>query len=134
VWLIQRVEWVLAVIPGRGVTNGIRANSRGFADVWLGSLDKLRMALLKHGTWAEELGIRTWPRESILDICPARVSWFDEDVDSLRVGGCETQRVDVRPSPMGQTWAGPKSSTVARGTVASRITVAIGISAAWVVQ
>jgi hypothetical protein len=91
VWLIQRVEWVLAVIPGRGVINGIKANSCGFTDVWLGSSDRLRMALQEHGTWAGELGIRTWPRESILDICPVRVSWFDEDVDFLRVGGCETQ-------------------------------------------
>jgi hypothetical protein len=54
----------------------IRANSRGFTDVWLGSSDRLCMALQEHGTWAGELGIRTGPRESVLDICPVWIGWF----------------------------------------------------------
>jgi hypothetical protein len=33
-----------------------RANSRGFTDVWLGSSDRLRLALLEHDTWAGKLG------------------------------------------------------------------------------
>jgi len=39
-----------------------RANSRGFTDIWLGSSDRLRMALQEHGTWGEELGIWTWAK------------------------------------------------------------------------
>jgi hypothetical protein len=55
----------------------IRVNSRVFTDVWLGNSDRLCMALQEHVTWAGELGIRTWPKESILNICPVWVSWFD---------------------------------------------------------
>ena len=53
------VEWACAVCQAWGVTNGIRANSRGFTDVWLESSDRLRMALQEHGTWAGELETRT---------------------------------------------------------------------------
>jgi hypothetical protein len=78
VWLIQCVEWVLAVFSESGAFQMVfRASfmdARRFTDVWLGSSDRLRMALQEHGTWARELGIRTWPRESIMDICPVWVS------------------------------------------------------------
>ena len=40
----------------------LRANSRGFMDIWLGSSDRLRMALQGHDTWAGELGILTWAK------------------------------------------------------------------------
>jgi hypothetical protein len=64
----------------------IRANSRGFTDVWLGSSDRLRMALQEHDTWAEELGIWTGPRESVLDICPVlgRLVWPSTRTSSPR--------------------------------------------------
>jgi hypothetical protein len=39
VWLIQCVEWVLAIFPGRGVTNGIQSQLLRF-----------------HGRMARELG------------------------------------------------------------------------------
>ena len=39
-----------------------RANSHGFTDIWLGSSNRLHMALQEHGTWAEELGIWTWAK------------------------------------------------------------------------
>jgi hypothetical protein len=54
------------------------------------------MALQEHGTWAGELGIQTWPRESILDICPVWVSWFDRSArtsNPLRVGRYETKSI-----------------------------------------
>jgi hypothetical protein len=63
------------------------------------------MALQEHDTWAEELGIQTCPKESILNICPIWISWFDSSTrmsSPLRVGGCEIQPTD-------QNWAGPVS-------------------------
>jgi hypothetical protein len=61
----------------------IRVNSRGFTDIWLGSSDRLCMALQEHGTWAGELGIRTWPRgvdPEYLSHMGKLVRWFDKDV------------------------------------------------------
>ena len=62
-----------------------RANSHGFTDIWLGSSDRLRMALLEHGTWAEEMGIWTWAKrvdpEHLSRIWKACLA-FDEDVES----------------------------------------------------
>ena len=51
--------WAWTVCRAWGVTNGIRANSRGFTDIWLESYDRLRMALQEHGTWVGELEIWT---------------------------------------------------------------------------
>ena len=56
----------------------------------------------------------------ILDVCPVRVSWFDEDVESLRVGGCETQPIIEWAKMMGLD--GPGQIPV---TVASRITLVL---------
>ena len=56
---------------------------------------------LGSGSWEYGRG----SRESILNIYPVWVSWFDSStrtLNPLRVGGCEIQ-------PIGPSWAGPNS-------------------------
>jgi hypothetical protein len=50
---------------GRGVTNGNQSQLSRF-------YGRIARELGQVDTWVGELGIRTWPRESILDICPTR--------------------------------------------------------------
>jgi hypothetical protein len=61
----------------------IRANSHGFTDVWLGSSDRLCMAL-GPGAGNTNVGKRVDPKH--LSHMGKLVRWLDEDIGSFEVG------------------------------------------------
>jgi hypothetical protein len=86
VWLIQRVEWVLAVFPDRGITS---FNVQELEQVAHGSI---RAWHLGWGAGNTDVAKRVDPRH-----LSRRVGWFDGSTRTLIPYGW----VDVRPEPNG---------------------------------